>query len=170
MAPARHPGPVSVTVRHATPEDADDIVDLWRGFVDFLSPHDERYEAREGAYEKWREHFLNRMVDSDHVTVLVAEDSEDDALVGAVEARVTGGHPVFKVSKHGRLYGHFVREGYRGRGIGRMLIQGAEAWFEDKELPYYRVSVLSWLPDVKDAYEDAGMEHAEWVMEKMIDE
>lgn len=155
-----------VTVRHARPEDADQIVDLWRGFVDFLSPQDDRYEAREGAYEKWRDYFLNRMVDSEHATVLVAEDEGE--LVGVVEARVTGGHPVFKVSRHGRLFGHFVKEGHRGKGVGQMLITGAEAWFEDKDLPYYRVSVLSWLPEVKEAYEDAGMEHAEWIMEKFL--
>jgi GNAT superfamily N-acetyltransferase len=157
-----------VTVRHAETEDADQIVNLWKGFVDFLSPGDDRYQAREGAYEKWTEYFQNRMVDSEHATVLVAEDG--DELVGVVEARVNGGHPVFKVSRHGRLYGHFVKEDRRGEGIGRMLLQGAEAWFEDKDLPYYRVSVLSWLPEVKESYEDAGMEHAEWVMEKVLGE
>lgn len=158
---------MSVTVREARAEDADEILDLWRGFVDFLAPRDDRYDAREGAYEKWRSYFVNRMVDSEHATVLVAE--RDGSLVGAVEARVTGGHPVFKVSKHGRLYGHFVQEDHRGEGIGSDLVEAAEAWFEDKGLPYYRVSVLSWLPEVKEAYEDSGMEHVEWVMEKFLD-
>lgn len=161
-------GFVSVTVREARAEDVDELLDLWRGFVDFLSPRDPRYAAREGAYEKWRSYFLNRMVDSEHATVLVAEHGAD-GLVGAVEARVTGGHPVFKVSKHGRLHGHFVVEEHRGEGIGERLIERAEAWFEDKGLPYYRVSVLSWLPEVKEAYEDVGMEHAEWVMERSLD-
>ncbi len=158
---------MTVTVREAKAEDVNEILDLWRGFVDFLSPRDERYEAREGAFEKWRSYFLNRMVDSEHAAVFVAE--ADGALVGAVEARITGGHPVFKVSKHGRLYGHFVHEDHRGQGIGAELVEHAEDWFEAKGLPYYRVSVLSWLPDVKDAYEEQGMEHAEWVMEKHLD-
>ncbi len=158
----------SVTIRQATVDDAQAIVDLWKGFVEFLSPQDPRYEAREGAYEKWHKYFQNRMAGSEHATVIVAEDDASGELVGVIEARVTGGHPVFKVSKHGHLYGHFVVEDRRGEGIGEELIQAAEAWFRDKQLPYYRVSVLSWLPEVKQAYEDAGMEHAEWIMEKEL--
>lgn len=167
MGHLAHPGRVSVTVREARAEDVDELLDLWRGFVDFLSPRDPRYEAREGAYEKWRSYFLNRMVDSEHATVIVAE--KGGSLVGAVEARLTGGHPVFKVSKHGRLHGHFVQEEHRGESIGQALVERAETWFEEKELPYYRVSVLSWLPQVKQAYEEGGMDHAEWVMEKSLD-
>jgi GNAT superfamily N-acetyltransferase len=158
---------VSVIVRPAEEEDADEIVDLWKGFVGFLAPEDDRYEAREGAYEKWRDYFLDRMLDAEHATLFVAEDDEE--LVGVVEARITGGHPVFKVSKHGHVYGHFVKEGHRGKGVGRMLLQAAETWFGSKDLPYYRVDVLSWLPEVKESYEDAGLEHAEWTMEKFLD-
>ncbi len=158
---------MSVTVREAREADVDELLNLWRGFVEFLSPRDPRYEAREGAYEKWRSSFLNRMVDSEHATVLVAE--KEGSLVGAVEARVTGGHPVFKVSKHGRLFGHFVIEEERGGGIGGALIERAEEWFESKGIPYYRVSVLSWLPEVKEAYKAAGMDQVEWVMEKELE-
>ncbi len=155
-----------VEVRPARAEDVDGIVELWKGFVGFLAPEDPRYEAREGAYEKWRDYFLNRMLDSEHATLFVADAGQ--GLVGVVECRVTGGHPVFKVSKHGRLFGHFVQEGHRGQGIGRRLVEAAEAWFRDKDLPYYRVSVLSWLPEVKAAYEEIGMDHAEWILEKEL--
>ncbi len=155
-----------VEVRPARAEDVDGIVELWKGFVGFLSPQDPRYEARDGAYEKWRKYFLNRMLDSEHAVLFVADAG--DELVGVIECRVTGGHPVFKVSKHGRLYGHFVKESHQGQGIGAQLVEAAEAWFESKDLPYYRVSVLSWLPEVKEAYERMGMAHAEWIMEKEL--
>lgn len=155
-----------IEVRPARAEDVDGIVELWKGFVAFLAPQDPRYEAREGAYEKWRKYFLNRMLDSEHAALFVADTGQQ--LVGVIEARITGGHPVFKVSKHGRLYGHFVDEDHRGQGVGEALVEAAEAWFRDRDLPYYRVSVLSWLPGVKEAYEEQGMEHAEWVMEKRL--
>lgn len=155
-----------VEVRPARAEDVDGIVELWKGFVGFLSPQDPRYDAREGAYKKWRDYFLNRMLDSEHAVLFVADTG--DQLVGVIECRVTGGHPVFKVSKHGRLFGHFVEETHRGQGIGRQLVEAAEAWFRGKDLPYYRVSVLSWLPGVKEAYEEIGMDQVEWIMEKEL--
>ena len=153
-------------VRPATKDDADAIIELWKGYVAFLSPRDPRYEARPGAYDKWRTYFLNRMVNSEHAALFVAE--ADDQLVGIIEARVTGGHPVFKVDMHGHLYGHFVVEAWRGQGVGAALIQAAEAWFGQKGLSAYRVAVLSWLPEVKAAYEATGLEHAEWIMEKHL--
>ncbi|MDX1612514.1 MAG: GNAT family N-acetyltransferase [Candidatus Thermoplasmatota archaeon] len=156
-----------VTIRRARAEDADEIVDLWKGFVSFLSPEDPRYDARPGAYDKWREYFLKRMVDSAHAALFVAEDSQD-GLVGVIECRIMGGHPVFKVSKHGQLFGHFVREGHRAKGIGAQLIEAAETWFREQDLPYYRINVLAFLPEVKRAYEEQGMTQAEWVMEKEL--
>lgn len=155
------------TVRPARAGDAEAIVELWKGFVSFLSPRDDRYEARPGAYEKWAKYFRDRMLDAEHAALFVAE-TDGGELVGVIECRVTGGHPVFKVSKHGHLYGHFVEEEYRGQGLGAALVEAAEDWFRNKGLPYYRVSVLSWLPEVREAYEDLGMEHAEWVLEKHL--
>lgn len=153
-------------VRRARDADADAIVELWKGFVSFLAPRDPRYEARPGAYEKWRDYFRKRMVNSEHAAVFVAE--ADGELVGVIEARVTGSHPVFKVDTHGHLYGHFVTEAWRAKGVGEALVAAGEAWFRDKGLPYYRVSVLSWLPGVKKAYEAMDMDHAEWIMERRL--
>lgn len=152
----------NATVRTAGPDDAEEIMSLWNGYADTLVDYDERFEIEEGGRERWRDYFTNSLVNSSRGDILLAE--RDDEAIGALEARVIGGHPVFKFGKHGMVYGHYVHPEYRGEGVGRALLEAAEEWFSEKGMPFWRLEVLHGVEE-EDLYREYGMEPMEVIYE-----
>jgi len=156
-------------VRHAVVDDGDQLVALWHGFTDYLSTYDDKYSHRETADERWLHYFEDQLIDSKYGTVVVADG--EDGLLGALEARVMGNHPIFQLENHGFIHGHFVREAYRGEGVGRALLATAEAWFTEppREVDFYRVRVMSGDDHAAGVYRQAGFEAVERIFEKDLD-
>lgn len=151
------------TVRTATAADAAPIEELWDGFAAILAEYDERFELEDDGKERWQSYFTNSLVESSRGDVLLAE--RDGEIVGTLEVRVVGGHPVFKFGQHGYAYGHYVHEAHRGEGIGTALLEAAERWFTEKELPFWRIDVLHG-ESAAEVYEEYGMQPMETVYEK----
>lgn len=156
---------MDVEIRHADLEDGESLLDLWHGFTAHLAEYDERYRHRESANERWLSYFENQLVDAKYGTVIVAE--VDDELVGVLEARVTGGHPIFRLSDHGSINGYYIQDDYRDEGIGRQLIEEAVDWFQsrDRDLSFCRVDVLEGDETSATDYEALGFEPVEHVYE-----
>ncbi|WP_255191429.1 GNAT family N-acetyltransferase [Natronobeatus ordinarius] len=152
-------------VRKATAEDAPAIRELWDGYAAVLADYDERFEVDAEGRERWQGYFTNSLVESSRGDVLLAE--RDGRVVGALEVRVIGGHPVFKFGQHGYVYGHYVHPDHRGEGIGTALLEAAEAWFRERELPFWRYDVLHGEPE-EAFYEGYGMRPMETVYEKEL--
>jgi GNAT superfamily N-acetyltransferase len=150
------------TIRTAGPDDVEEITSLWDDYADTLVDYDERFEIEEGGREKWEGYFTNSLVNSSRGDVLLAERGE--AVIGALEVRVVGGHPVFKFGKHGMVYGHYVHPEYRGEGVGRALLEAAEEWFDDREMPFWRIEVLHGV-DEEELYREYGMKPMEVIYE-----
>ena len=156
---------MDVEIRHADVEDGEALLDLWHEFTARLAAYDERYRHREEANERWLSYFENQLVDAKYGTVVVAE--ADGELVGVLEARVTGGHPIFRLADHGSINGYYIREEYRERGIGRRLIEEAIDWFRgrDRELSFCRVDVLDGDETSAADYAELGFSPVEHVYE-----
>lgn len=159
-----------VEIRHADLEDGEALLELWHGFTAHLAEHDERYRHRESANERWLSYFENQLVDAKYGTVVVADAG--DELVGVLEARVTGGHPIFRLADHGYINGYHIKEGYREEGIGRRLIEEAIDWFRsrDRELSFCRVDVLEGDETAAADYEALGFSPVEHVYELRFEE
>lgn len=151
------------TIRTADADDAEEIMSVWNGYAATLADYDDRFVIEEGGREKWQSYFTNSLVESSRGDILLAE--VDGEVVGALEARIIGGHPVFKFGKHGQVYGHYVHEEYRGQGVGRALLEAAEEWFDERDMPFWRVNVLHGVPE-ESVYESFGMRPMEVVYEK----
>ena len=153
------------TVRTAEPDDADDIMSLWNGYADTLVDFDERFEIEDGGREKWHNYVTTSLVNSSRGDILLAE--RDGTAIGALEARVIGGHPVFNFGKHGMVYGHYVHPEFRGEGVGRALLEAAEEWFRDREMPFWRIDVLHGVEE-EELYREYGMKPMEVTYEKEL--
>jgi GNAT superfamily N-acetyltransferase len=157
-------------VRQAAIDDGDELLELWHGFTSYLSQYDDRYAHKDSADSRWLSYFENQLVDSKYGTVFVAEHAETDQLIGVLEARVTGDHPIFRLSDHGYINGLFVREQHRGQGVGEQLLEAAADWFRDnpKDVSYYRIDVLDGDDAARQVIEDYGLEPVEHVYEERL--
>lgn len=163
---------MSYDVRYATEEDGEELVGLWHGFTDHLSEFDERYLHNERADERWLEYFDSQLVDSKYGAVVVAEHEPTGELVGVLEARVMGNHPIFRLRNHGYINGHYVVAEHRGEGVGSAMLELAHEWFErsEKDVDFYRVDVLHGDEGSESFYLDHGFTPVEHVYERTIDE
>lgn len=160
---------MDVDIRHAEADDGEALLELWHGFTEHLAEYDDRYRHRDTADERWLQYFENQLVDSKYGTVVVAEVDGD--VVGVLEARVVGDHPIFRLDDHGVINGHYVREEYRGENIGHMLVEAAVDWFaaDPRGVDFCRVDVLQGDDRAAAAYEDEGFEPVERVYERTIE-
>lgn len=134
---------MDITVREATMDGGDALLDLWHEFTEHLSTFDDRYRAKDQADEHWLSYFENQLVDSKYSAVLLAEDG-DGAYVGVLEVRIVGEHPIFQLDRHGHIHGMYVREHARGEGVGRALLDAAETWLsaEPRGVDFYRIDAI----------------------------
>ena len=162
---------MSYTIRQATSEEGEELLDLWHGFTGHLSEHDDRYEHTEGADERWIQYFENQLVDSRYGTVIVAEHEASGELVGVLEARITGNHPIFRLRNHGYINGHYVRPDHRGNDIGAALLDRVHEWFTDssKDIDFYRVDVIHGDDYAAEFYRANGFLPVEHVYEHATD-
>ena len=134
---------MDVTVREATLEEGDALLDLWHEFTGHLSEFNDRYSAKTGADDHWLSYFENQLVDSKYSVVLLAEDGDGD-YVGVMEVRIVGEHPIFRLDRHGQIHGMYVRERAREAGVGRALLDAAESWLgeEPRDVDFYRIDAI----------------------------
>jgi len=156
---------MDVEIRQAKMEDSDALLGLWHGFTDYLSQFDERYGHKDDADDRWLQYFENQLLNSKYGTVFVAE--HDAELVGVLEVRVVGDHPIFRLKDHGYINGHFVRETHRKSGIGEQLVEAAADWLREhpRGIEFCRVDVMDGDEMASAVYEDIEFAPIERVYE-----
>lgn len=163
---------MSYEIRHATADDGEELLRLWHGFTDTLSEYDERYLHKEDADERWLQYFENQLVDAKYGTVVLAEHEHSGELVGVLEARVMGNHPIFRLRNHGYIHGHYVTENHRNEGVGSALLDTAHQWFAEppREVEFYRIDVLDGDEESARFYDRRGFEPVEHTFERSTDQ
>lgn len=160
---------MDIEIRQATSDDVEPILELWHGFTEHLSQFDDRYQHKESADDRWVRYFENQLLDSKYGAVFIAVD--DGNVIGVLEARLTGGHPIFRLSDHGYINGHFVHEEYRNTGVGEQLIEAALNWFaaSDRDITFCRVDVLDGDESAHATYSELDFEPVEHVYERQVE-
>lgn len=65
------------------------------------------------------------------------------------------------------MYGNYVHESFRGRGVGSALLDAAEEWFREQGMHFWRVDVLHGVDEAA-VYDSSGMRPMEVVYEKEL--
>jgi ribosomal protein S18 acetylase RimI-like enzyme len=97
-------------------------------------------ERKQLDKEKWTKHILEgfeKLSKRETDKIFVAED-ETHAFLGYLW--VGEGNNVMTGLKHGYIYDIFVKEEFRGEGIGRMLLDKAESYCREKR--YSRILLM----------------------------
>jgi RimJ/RimL family protein N-acetyltransferase len=142
---------VNVHVRRATPGDAAALVELARA----VGSEPEGWLITNG---EWRSHseerrYLRSVRRHSHAAVFVAETA-DDGIVGRISlARET--HPA---SEHVADLGLMVAAPYRRRGVGRALMDAAEAWAREVGVHKLELHVFPYNAAAIALYEGIGYE------------
>jgi ribosomal protein S18 acetylase RimI-like enzyme len=155
-------------IRQAARDDGAALIDLWHDFTDHISDYDERYEHKDDANARWLEYFENQLLDSKYGTVFVAESGDD--LVGALEVRVVGDHPIFRLKDHGYINGHYVKDEYRGVGVGEGLVDAATEWLRNhpRDIDCCRIDIIHGDEKAAAVYEKLDFDPIEHVYEREL--
>jgi ribosomal protein S18 acetylase RimI-like enzyme len=129
-------------IRLAKREDADAIARMWENLVRYHRLIDEALPdfAPDGG-RLYAQRLTDRLQDT-HTRVLVAE--EEGKVVGYVLGVIVDLVPeMFSQEDGGFLADIYVEEAYRGRGIGRSLVEALSVWFKERGVSYFEWYVAS---------------------------
>ncbi len=111
-----------------------------------------------GGYNPGYESMAGRVrevIKSGHGTVIVAVTASN-TVAGWIQIEVCTSILTDKCCK---IYGLFVHPGYRGRKIGRMLLEKAEEWAKNRECSCITIFSDSKRIDAHNFYEHLGFKH-----------
>jgi len=129
-------------IRTAVASDAVVIGKMWEKLVTYHRRiDDDMPQATANGPELYARSLMNRLEDS-HTRVLVAE--VDGRVVGYVLGVVVDLVPeMFEHEAGGFLADIYVEDAYRGRGIGRALVENLAAWFRTHGVNHFEWHVAA---------------------------
>lgn len=131
-----------MNIRLAKREDADAIARMWEDLVRYHQMIDEALPAAThngGAMYAKR---LTDRLDDTHTRVLVAEI--DGQVIGYVLGVIVDLVPEIFVQEYsGFLADIYVEEAYRGKGVGRALVDALRDWFRQRSVRYFEWNVAA---------------------------
>ncbi len=141
-------------VRQATPEDVPALVALFQE-LDRMQADWRVFTPRPGFFDEVGEKYREAMNNPDAV-VLVVEDDEGEAVGMAYgEARTPSR---FSDERALELSGVVVRAGYRGRGVGRELVQEAARFADERGIAWVELKTFSPNRGAMEFWENMGFE------------
>ncbi|NLI16597.1 MAG: GNAT family N-acetyltransferase [candidate division Zixibacteria bacterium] len=152
------------TIRVALPEDVVAISKMWLKFMQYNAMFDSSFEVKPKVTARFAREIQDRLEDSNY-RIAVAEI--DNGLVGYCFSYVSRKPYFFRLGKFGFIGDLFVEETYRRRGIGRMLVNDAHAFFERRGIEQVELLVAAKNIDTIKFWEKLGyIKLLEWMYRK----
>ncbi len=127
-----------VAIRQAVDEDAERIVEIWIGLMDYHRDLDDHFNRRSDGHVQFDD-FLRTNISSESSIVLVA--TVDGSIVGYTMAQDMEYPPVFEVKRYCFITDIMIVDGHRGSGIGSNLVSAVRDWASERGLTRAEVNV-----------------------------
>jgi GNAT superfamily N-acetyltransferase len=138
-----------VTVRSATLDDLDTLLEFEKGIITTERPFDPTIQEGDVHY-----YDIARMITAANVEVAVAESGSE--VIGSGYVRIEDSKIFLKHKKHGFLGFMYVKPEHRGKGVNQKVIAALQQWGISQGVNEFRLEVYDGnLPAIK-AYEKLG--------------
>ena len=117
------------SVREATQQDIDRVVELWAEHVDFHAQCDPRFARRDGSEDGFTQHLHDQLGQSDYLLIVAEIDGE---VAGFLNGELSDYPPCFAHRAHGFIENLAVSPQWQRAGLGTALVEKAMAWFSAK--------------------------------------
>jgi GNAT superfamily N-acetyltransferase len=143
-----------VKVRQATPEDVPSLVALFQE-LDRMQADWRVFTPRPGFYDEVGEKYREAMNNLDAVVLVAADDDGEVVGMAYGEARTPSR---FSDERALELAGVVVRAGYRGRGVGRELVQEAARFAGERGIAWIELKTFTPNRGAMEFWENLGFE------------
>jgi ribosomal protein S18 acetylase RimI-like enzyme len=143
------------SVREASQQDIDRVVELWAEHVDFHAQFDPRFLRGEGSEDGFAHHLRSHLGDTDFLLLVGEIDGE---VAGFLHGELSDYPPCFANRTHGVINDLAVSPQWRRAGLGAALLEKGMAWFSAKGVPTVEGRVLLSNPVAVAFWQKTGFE------------
>ena len=119
---------MKINIRQVEKEEIKKLADMWYELASMHENIMEGYELAEDPKQAWIQ-FLEKGTEKEGMVTFVAE--KEGEIVGFVSAVLRRRPPFFSKRDIGLILDLFLKEEYRGKGIGTTLVSAAEKWIKN---------------------------------------
>ena len=114
------------------------------------------------------DNFIKSIIDSDKDDILIAKEKNQIMGFALVQEQTTPPYHCFVFHRYAYLMDIVVDPAYRGKGVGKALLQEVKDWAKNRELEYIELNVLTQNRRAIEIYEKTGYEECSKVMRMKI--
>lgn len=138
-----------INIRKATLSDVETLLVFEQGVIAAERPFDSTLKSGHIHY-----YDIEKMITSGHIELLVAE--LDGAIIGCGYARIEEAKPYLQHRQHAYLGFMYVKPGYRGKAVNKMIIDELATWSASQNITELRLEVYQPNEAAINAYEKSG--------------
>ena len=145
-----------------------ELIKLWKGQYKYHHNLDSIYYVSTSSplRKKFRE-YLEKAINKNRPNILVAR--KRGKLVGFITYEVTkADYFDTNIEKYGEVIELFVSENYRKKGVGKKLLQGAEAYFRQNGIEWIELQVSTFNRNAISAYKHLDYQNRQSLMFKKL--
>ena len=125
-------------IREAREKDVDAILELVKKLADYHRRIDKDYRPGKKLPRGYKNRFLE-IIRKKNSKIVVAENG--GKIVGYFSGKIEKAKPYLIFKRMGKISNAFIEEGYRGKGIGKKMLDFLIKWFKKKGIECVEVSV-----------------------------
>ncbi len=143
-----------IEIRRATKNDLEEIIILWKDFMDYHMEIDPFWTRSEKGHTLAYD-FFGKNLNENNFLILVA--TKDNRIIGYQISQILEHLPVLKKRRYCLINDIAISEGFRGKGIGTKMFKQARDWAIRKGVDRIELQVASGNSNAIRFYEKLGM-------------